>query len=83
MGTNAVAHMEIPGLADVGMGWKTALGQLVIGFLLHAGKAAFDFWQARPRPNVVEETFETSSIAKDGTQIDTSVTVTPPPAPTP
>jgi hypothetical protein len=53
LGTNGVASMQIPGLTDIGLGWKTALATFVIQFLLRILLAAAIYIQNKPDPDVV------------------------------
>lgn len=64
LGTNGVANMNIPGLADIGMGWKTALATMVIQFFLRVLAAGAAYVAAQPEPEVISETIETSQIIK-------------------
>ncbi|HWH79141.1 MAG TPA: hypothetical protein VNT76_17285 [Candidatus Binatus sp.] len=54
VGTNSVANMKIPGLADIGIGWKTALASLGIQFVIHTAIAAAKYVQDKPDPDIIE-----------------------------
>jgi hypothetical protein len=50
LGTNGVAAMNIPGLNDVGLNWKTALAQ----FVAHTLLAAANYIRTKPAPDLVD-----------------------------
>jgi len=58
-GTNAIASMQIPGLTDIALHWKTALVSLVVQFCFHSTFAAASYIQTNPDPKIV--TIETNS----------------------
>lgn len=64
LGTNGVANMQIPGLADIGMGWKTALATMFIQFVLRVVAAGASYVASQPEPELVSETIETSQLVK-------------------
>lgn len=81
LGTNGVASMGIPGLTDIGMGWKTAVATMLIQFTLRVVAAASTYVKDNPDPTVITETVETQHITKDPetgnvTEIGGSKTVT-------
>lgn len=63
-GTNAVASMQIPGLGDIALHWKTALVSLIIQFCFHSAFAAFSYIQQNPDPKVITETVDTTYQSK-------------------
>lgn len=65
LGTNGVAAMGIPGLADIGMNWKTAILTCVIQFVLRVGLSAALYVQNKPDPDVIVETIDTTHVTKD------------------
>lgn len=66
-GTNAIASMQIPGLTDIGLHWKTALVSLVVQFVFHSVFAAASYIQNNPDPKVITETVETTFNSKNPT----------------
>lgn len=68
LGTNGVASMQIPGLTDIGMGWKTALATMVIQFTLRVIVAGAAYIQAQPEPELITEVTDTQQIAKPTNQ---------------
>jgi hypothetical protein len=82
MGTNAVSSMNIPGLQNIALQWKTALVALVVQFLFHSLFAAASYIQNNPDPPTVTETVDTTFQAKaaDGSTVaqkSTTTTTTP------
>ena len=65
LGTNGVASMGIPGLTDIGMGWKTAVATMLIQFTLRVVAAASTYVKDNPDPTVITEMIETQHITKD------------------
>jgi hypothetical protein len=66
-GTNAVANMHIPGFEGIGMTWKTAIASLLIQFVVRVVIAAAMYVQAKPDPDVIVETVETTLTTKTET----------------
>jgi hypothetical protein len=64
LGTNGVASMGIPGLTDIGLGWKTAVATTLIQFSLRVVAAAAQYVKDRPDPDVITETVETAHFSK-------------------
>lgn len=64
LGTNGVASMQIPGLTDIGMGWKTALATMFIQFSLRVVAAGAAYVQAQPEPELITEVTDTQQITK-------------------
>lgn len=62
-GTNAVASMNIPGLEDIALKWKTALAALVIQFCFHVFTSAAKYIQDN-QPQVVIISTDTVTISK-------------------
>lgn len=65
LGTNGVANLGIPGLADLGMNWKQALFTCIIQFVLRVLYAASQYVANKPDPDTVTEEYETSLVTKD------------------
>lgn len=73
--------MGIPGLADIGMGWKTAIATTLIQFTLRVVAAASMYVRDKPDPDVITETVQTEHINRDSvtgviTETGNSKTVT-------
>jgi len=65
MGTNAVANMGIEALKDMGMNWKTFLFTMALQFTIRVVFAAAQYVAAKPDPDVITETVETTHFSKD------------------
>lgn len=65
--TNGVAATFGGVVADMGMNWKQACSQIVIHMILAAAK----YLQTKPRPQVVEETIQTTFTEKTTTTTET------------
>ena len=63
--TNAAVGLKVPGLSDIGMGWKTAIATMLIQFTLRVVFAAAQYVANKPDPDVITETVETSHFTKD------------------
>ena len=93
LSTNGLANMKIPGLQDIGMGWKTAIATCLIQFTLRVVFAAAQYVANKPDPDVITETVETVHVRRDavtgsvetGTSKTTTITpiapIAPPPTP--
>lgn len=84
--TNGVANMKVPGLEDIGMGWKTAIATCCIQFTLRVVFAAAQYVANKPDPDVITQTVDTTFTSKssDGTQttqVSSTKTTTPNSAP--
>lgn len=82
--TNGLANMQIPGLSDIGMSWKTAIATCLIQFTLRVVYAAAQYVSQKPDPDVITETVETQHFTRNpstgaitGVGSSISVTTTP------
>jgi len=80
--TNGLAGMKVPGCADLGMGWKTAIATMLIQFSLRVIFAAAQYVAGKPDPDVIPETVDTDFMEKkaDGTSVaqsSSTITTTP------
>ena len=67
LGTNGIAATFGGAVADMGMNWKQALAQIGVHMILAAAK----YLQNKPRPQVVEETVQTTFTEKTTTTTET------------
>lgn len=83
--TNGIANMKVPGLSDIGEGWKTAVAGLLSQFTIRVVFAAAKYVAMKPDPDVITETTDTTFQARrtDGTVVNqsSSTTVTKPISP--
>ena len=77
-GTNAVASMNIPGLQNIALQWKTALVALIVQFVFHCIFAAASYIQNNPDPQTVTTTDTTFINKTDGTISQSSSTINQP-----
>ena len=57
--------MGIPGLEDIGLNWKQAVGTTIASFVIRVFFAAATYVAKKPDPDVITETVETTHFAKD------------------
>lgn len=74
LGSNAIASAGIPGLGNIGLNWKQAIGL----FAVHIGIEIFAYMKTN-QPQVIIETVETTHVtrtAQGGVEAGSSKTVT-------
>ena len=84
LGSNAIATAGIPGLSNIGLNWKQAIGL----FAVHIGIEVFAYMKNN-QPQVITQTVDTTFASKNpmtGAEVkqsSTTTTVTPVPPVTP
>lgn len=71
LGTNGIANLQIPGLSDIGMGWKTAIVTMILQFVLRTVSAGAKYVMEHPDP-VVEVSCDTAIISKSDVVVTTT-----------
>lgn len=57
--------MGIPGLEDIGLNWKQAVGTTIASFVIRVFFAAATYVAKKPDPDVITETIETTHLTKN------------------